>query len=87
MTAIFLNDYPGFLLWCQRNNSVWLRFDMNAANFNAFAEYITSIYNCQTLLTGMDYMGKLNQQVNKGNKGKKNALLLHTTRMSIIHTI
>jgi len=85
MTAIFLNDYPGFLLWCKQNNKVLLQFDLTPENFIAFAEYITSIYKCHTLVDGIDFMGKMSELGNKGKR--KNEVLLKTTRMSIIHTI
>ena len=84
MTAIFLNDYQGFLLWCHQHNTNLLQFDFSPANFKAFAVYITSVYNCPTLLEGIDYMGKMHQtQGNKGagNKGAgKNEILKKTTR-------
>ena len=86
MTAIFLNDYEGFLLWCKENNKVILKFDLTPENFKAFAEYIESNYSCVTLLEGIDYMGKLNEHVNRDKKNK-NKMLISTTRMSIIHTI
>ncbi len=85
MTAIFLNDYQGFILWCKTNNKVLLQFNSSLENFKAFSEYIVSIYNCNTFLSGIDYMGKLNQQVNQAKK--KNETLIKTTRMSIIHTV
>jgi hypothetical protein len=83
MTAVFLNDYQGFLLWCKKNNQVLLKFDLTSLNFKEFSDYIERIYNCSALLNGIDYMGKLNKQVNRG----KNENLMKTTRMSIIHTI
>ena len=87
MTAIFLNDYEGFLLWCKNNNKVLLKFDLTPENFAAFTEYIESVYNCISLLDGIDYMGKMNHQVNRNKGNNKNEMLTKTTRMSIIHTI
>jgi hypothetical protein len=81
MTAIFLNDYEGFLLWCKKNNKVLLKFDLTPENFASFAEYIESVYDCVTFLSGIDYMGKMNKQV---NRDKNNKLLINTTRMSIV---
>jgi len=85
MTAIFLNDYQGFILWCKEHNKDLMQFDSSPTNLQAFAEYITKVYQCQTLLDGIDYMGKMNAQMTKGNK--KNERLIKTTRMSIIHTL
>ena len=83
MTAIFLNDYEGFLLWCKNNNKVLLKFDLTPENFTSFAEYIETIYDCTTFLEGITYMGKMNMQMNQG-KNNKNDVLKKTTRMSII---
>jgi hypothetical protein len=78
MTAIFLNDYQGFLLWCKQNNKVLLKFELTPESFKAFTEYIASVYNCVTLLDGIAYMGKMVRQMNK------NDVLSKTTRMSIV---
>lgn len=85
MTAIFLNDYQGFILWCKKNNQALLKFDSTSLNFKEFFKYIESIYNCNALLNSVDYIGKFNKQINMGKN--KNENLIKTTRMSIIHTI
>ena len=79
MTAVFLNDFKGFMLWCKKHNKVLLNFDASAEHFEAFSEYIDSVYNCISLLNGIAHMDAL---------GRKNGgTLTTTTRMSIIHTI
>lgn len=83
MTAIFLNDQQGFMLWCKKNNTTLLKFKATTDNFKAFSNYIYSVYNCISLLNSITHMGELNTKVNKG----KNKELSTTTRMSIIHTI
>jgi hypothetical protein len=83
LTAVFLNDYQGFVLWCKKNNKVLLKFDSTPKNFKAFEDYIVSIYNCISLQNGFDHMGRLNGQINRS----KNKTLINSTRMSIIHTI
>jgi hypothetical protein len=83
MTAIFLNDQQGFLLWCKKNNKALLKFNATPENFDLFASYISSVYDCISLLKGMVQMGALNSRVNK----TKNKTLSTSTRMSIIHTI
>ena len=85
MTAVFLNDYQGFLLWCRKNNQDLLKFELTSLNFKEFSDYIERIYNCNALLNAVDYMGKLNKQVNSNKNSHKK--LIKTTRMSIIHTI
>ena len=83
MTAIFLNDQQGFMLWCKKNNTTLLKFKPTTETFKQFAAYISSVYKCVSFLNGMVQMGTLNARVNKG----KNKELSTTTRMSIIHTI
>ena len=91
LTAVFLNDYQGFILWCKEHNEVLLRFNPTPTNFMAFTEYIKSVYNCIPLQNGIKYMSQLIKQHNsisksKG-KSKRSKSLGDTTRMSIIHTI
>lgn len=83
LTAIFLNDRQGFMLWCKKNNTVLLRFNATPDTFKSFEAYISSVYECISLLNGIVQMGNLNARVNKS----KNKELITTTRMSIIHTI
>jgi len=83
MTAIFLNDQQGFLLWCKKNNMRLLKFKTTAENFKLFENYILENYNCISLLNGMREISTLNAKVKKS----KNKELISTTRMSLIHTI
>jgi hypothetical protein len=83
MTAIFLNDSAGFMLWCKKNNTRLLKFKATPETFISFETYIKSVYECISLLQGIGAMGALNAKVNK----TKNKALMTTTRMSIIHTI
>jgi hypothetical protein len=85
LTAIFLNDYPGFMLWCQTHNTKLIKFDESSENFKAFDAYIKDIYKCPSFQHGLEYMIKLNKQLVL--KMKKHNELLNTTRMSIIHTV
>ena len=91
LTAVFLNDYQGFILWCKEHNEVLLRFNPTPMNFMAFTEYIKSVYNCIPLQNGIKYMSQLIKQHNSISKGKgkskRSKSLGDTTRMSIIHTI
>lgn len=72
LTAIFLNDYKGFLLWCQKHNKVLLKFDASTENFQALGDYISRIY-----MVGID----------KDKIKHKNNDLKNTMRMSLLHTI
>lgn len=85
MTAILLNDYEGFMLWCKTHNSNIIKFNTTPETLNAFADYIISNYDCISLQNGIDYMGRLNSQINRTKS--KHGALVNSTRMSIIHTI
>ena len=80
MTAVFLNDYEGFIVWCRKNNDSLLKFSSNEKGFKAFLEYITSVYNCAPLHNSIAEMGRLTEQHNKSS----NTRLKKSTRMSII---
>jgi hypothetical protein len=82
LTAAFLNDYKGFMLWCKKNNKVLLKFNATAEQFQSFSNYIDEIYSCISLLNGIAHMDNLAKQ-HHNNKNK----ITSTTRMSIIHTI
>ena len=82
LTAIFMNDYKGFLLWCQKHNKNLLKFDATDAHFQSLGDYITGIYNCNSFIDGIDEMHHLGLRTKDKNKE-----LTNTTRMSIIHTI
>jgi len=81
LTATFLNDYKGFILWCKAHNKSLLKFEATTENFDAFSAYIDKNYSCISLLSGITYMDNLNKQDSSKKK------LTKTTRMSIIHTI
>ena len=81
MTAIFLNDYEGFLLWCRKNNSSLLKFNNTPAGFESFFSYIHGIHNCEPLQHSIEEMGRLLEQ---NNKSSKNEELKNSTRMSIV---
>ena len=80
MTAIFLNDYQGFMLWCKKNNTNLLRFKATPETFKSFGTYISSQYDCIPLLNNIAQLSDLNLKVNKS----KNKTLMTTTRMSLI---
>ncbi len=81
LSAIFLNDAAGFMLWCKKHNTNLFKFKATNESFKQFGAYIASQYNCISLLNGMTQMGALNTKVNQS----KNTELKDTTRMSLIH--
>jgi hypothetical protein len=86
LTAIFLNDYTGFLQWCNTHNTSLLQFNSSDTNMNAFGEYIQNNYNNKLFINGINEINKLYNTFGKSktNNYKK---ILSTTRMSIIEFI
>lgn len=87
MTAILLNDYTSFMIWCNNHNENLLRFNSTPTNFEAFMKYIEEKYNCISLLTNITEMKKISNTMNQANTNRNNTDFVDTTRMSIIHTI
>lgn len=81
LTAVFLNDYEGYLIWCGKNNHTLLKFNASEQGFQAFLSYIKSVHTCAPLQNSIDVMGRLMEQINKANK---NDMLKKSTRMSLI---
>ena len=71
MTAIFLNDHQGFMLWCNKNNTSLLKFRDVPESFGLFSEYIKSIYNCPPLLNNIARISELNKNKNKSRRKNK----------------
>ena len=80
MTCIFINNYQGFMLWCNNNNENLIQYNNTPENFKSFAEYIKTEYKCISLQDGFKSMVTLNEELNSS----KNKKLKKTTRMSII---
>ena len=85
MTAIFLNDYTSFMVWCKVHNENLLKFNSSPNNFEAFMKYIEEKHDCISLLTNITEMKKLAKTMNQSKKNNQD--MLDTTRMSIIHTV
>jgi hypothetical protein len=102
LTAIFLNDYCGFLSWCNNHNTSLLQLNGAQYVFNDLGEYIETQYNNESILNGITVVSELhttrrdnNKHSNSkksnskqsSNKKDKYLKLLNTTRMSIIEFI
>lgn len=102
LSSIFLNNYCGFLSWCNNHNTSLLQLNSAQYVFNDLGKYIEEHYNNESILNGIKIVNGLqdnkHNKHNKHNKddkkdhnkeGKKNKYikLLNTTRMSIIEFI
>ena len=83
LTAILMNNYIGFMDWCNNENISLLKFHSNQRSLDSFYDYVVSQYKSSNLLQNLKYItGILNNQ--KFDKDKNENKLLTTTRMTII---
>jgi len=92
LTAIFLNDYCGFLSWCNNHNTSLLQLNGAQYVFNDLGEYNETQYNNESILNGINlvnglHTSKTDHSKHSNTKKEKYIKLLNTTRMSIIEFI
>jgi hypothetical protein len=52
--TILLNNYPGFLFWCKKNNTSLLQFKKTLSNQTLFCKFISNNYKKSSMLEGVD---------------------------------
>ena len=88
LTAIFLNDYKGFIQWCSSNNvsgsnnvvdndTSIMKFNCSEENLIKIGDYITSMYRSTDLIKTIESLLNIASVTT-------NSSLLTTTRMAII---
>tara|TARA_R110002074_G_scaffold47444_1_gene121647 strand:+ start:1670 stop:2914 length:1245 start_codon:yes stop_codon:yes gene_type:complete len=86
LTAVFMDNYLGFLQWCDDNNTAFMQFNCTHKNMENFSKYIEDNYDSKSFKSGLECVGKIGRR--KGSKKTDElATLLKTTRMSVIDTI
>jgi hypothetical protein len=84
ITLILINNYQGFLSWCNTNNTSILQFKKTNANLDHFCEFIKKNYKTKSVLNGIDCTEELLTKVkHKAKKQKNLAYILHNLRMTI----
>jgi hypothetical protein len=86
LTAVFMNDYLGFLQWCSDNNTSFMQFNCTHKNMENFSEFIEDIYDSESFKSGLKCVGSIGRR-KRSKKTDKIDTLLETTRMSIIDTV
>lgn len=79
--TIILNNYQGFLEWCNKNNLSLLDFKKTTGNMNEFCKFIEKNYKKQSMLDGIYATQKLILKIKK--KKGINKYILSNLRMSI----
>lgn len=94
LTAILMNDYEGFLLWCNTHNISLLEFTKNDFNYRELAVYIQENYNNANLIADMELLnteyvklGLVKMDSSIYGTLPSSHVLVETSRMSIIEII
>lgn len=86
--TVLLNNYQGFLGWCEKNNFNLLDFKKTTANLKEFCKFIERNYKTSSMLDGVDNANKfyttVKEQNSKHYKNNKSVdYILSNMRMSI----
>ena len=77
-----MNNYQGFLDWCQVNNYKLYDFKKTPTNIDHFCLFIKQNYKSNAMLGNVDRMEHFFMDVNPMKKEKYN-FIMNTMRMSI----
>ena len=86
ITLVLMNNYQGFLSWCNTHNLSLLQFKKTSANLDEFCKFVEKNYKTKSMIQGVECMEKfLNGfKKSKTKKSRENTeLLLKNMRMSI----
>jgi hypothetical protein len=86
ITLVLMNNYQGFLSWCDTHNLSLLQFKKSTSNLEDFCKFIEKNYKTRSMTNGVNCMEKFLSSFKK-TKSKKliqhTDLLLNNMRMSI----
>ena len=86
ITLVLMNNYQGFLSWCNTHNLSLLQFKKTTANLDEFCKFIEKSYKTKSMIQGVECMEKFFNgfKKSKTKKSRENTeLLLKNMRMSI----
>jgi hypothetical protein len=86
ITLVLMNNYQGFLSWCDTHNLSLLQFKKTTSNLDEFCKFVEKNYKTKSMIQGVDCMEKFLNSFKKSRtkKARENAeLLLKNMRMSI----
>ena len=86
ITLVLMNNYQGFLSWCNTHNLSLLQFKKTTSNLDEFCKFVEKNYKTRAMLHSVDCMEKFLSSFKKvrTKKAVQNAeLLLKNMRMSI----
>ena len=87
ITAILMNNYQGFLSWCNTNNLSLLQFKKTTSNINDFCKFIEKNYKTTSMIESVESMEIFMAKLQNGKKNIKNIkeleYILTNMRMTI----
>ncbi len=84
LTAVLLNSYQSFLVWCNNSNTLLLQFKKTTTNVSGFCDFIEKKYKTSSMLDGVECMEKLLVRTKRSLKKEKSmGYLLKNLRMTI----
>ena len=72
ITAILMNNYQGFLSWCNTNNLSLLQFKKTTSNINDFCKFIEKNYKTTSMIESVESMEIFMAKLQNGKKNIKN---------------
>lgn len=85
--TILLNNYQGFLGWCEKNNRNLLDFKKTTPNLKEFCKFIERNYKTTSMLNSVDkannFYNEMKEYRDSDNKNKPSTYILSNMRMSI----
>jgi hypothetical protein len=82
--TILLNNYEGFLLWCNINNTSLFQFKKTSTNQAKFCNFIIRNYKSREMIENVETSEKLiNSMIGKKKKMNHHDFLLTNMRMTL----
>jgi hypothetical protein len=83
--TILMNNYPDFLLWCEKKNLSLIAFKKTITNQNKFCEFISQHYKKKNMLDNIENSKKFIKKLHISDNISKNlrTFLLSNLRMTI----
>jgi hypothetical protein len=81
--GILINNYQGFLAWCDENNLSLLQFKKTSSNQKEYCDFIKKNYKTKGLLSSIKETEHFLEQIERKNKRSNYHYILSNLRMSI----
>lgn len=83
LKTILLNNYQGFLNWCQSHNTSILNFEKTEKNQMQFCDFLKKNYKTQNILSKIERASKILSTIKTKKGNGNNKFVLSNMRMTI----